>query len=80
MSCGSPGCATSIPLITSRAARQPARPFWHSAGAVLSMVRTAHERQRQRRALRQLDDRLLDDIGITREAAEREAAKPFWQA
>ena len=35
---------------------------------------------RQRRALADLDDRLLRDIGLTRRQAEREAAKPFWCA
>lgn len=37
-------------------------------------------RQRTRRALAQLDDRMLSDIGITREQALREAGKPFWMA
>jgi uncharacterized protein YjiS (DUF1127 family) len=37
------------------------------------------ERSRQRRALADLDDRLLDDVGITRSAAAREIAKPFWR-
>lgn len=37
-------------------------------------------RQRTRRALEQLDDRMLNDIGITREQALREAGKPFWMA
>ena len=36
------------------------------------------ERHRQRRALAELDDRLLKDIGITRPEADREIAKPFW--
>jgi len=34
---------------------------------------------RQRRTLAQLDSRLLDDIGVSREEAVREARKPFWQ-
>jgi uncharacterized protein YjiS (DUF1127 family) len=33
---------------------------------------------RQRRALLELDERLLKDIGITRADAEREAGRPFW--
>ena len=37
-----------------------------------------HQRQRQRQALADLDEHLLSDIGITREAAAREVAKPFW--
>ena len=36
------------------------------------------ERSRQRRALADLDDHLLKDIGITRSEAAREAAQPFW--
>lgn len=34
---------------------------------------------RQRKLLIELDDRLLADIGVTREQAEREARKPFWR-
>jgi uncharacterized protein YjiS (DUF1127 family) len=39
------------------------------------------ERRRQRDALRELagDRHLLDDLGITREQALDEAAKPFWR-
>lgn len=36
-------------------------------------------RDRERRALRQLDDRLLDDIGVTRAQANAVADKPFWR-
>jgi hypothetical protein len=36
-------------------------------------------RSRQRRALRRLDNRLLDDIGLTRQQANRETSKLFWQ-
>lgn len=36
------------------------------------------KRAEMRRHLNELDDRLLDDIGITREQAGREAEKPFW--
>jgi uncharacterized protein YjiS (DUF1127 family) len=37
------------------------------------------ERSHQRRGLAKLDDRLLDDIGITRSTAAGEIAKPFWR-
>ncbi|MEM8776656.1 MAG: DUF1127 domain-containing protein [Pseudomonadota bacterium] len=33
---------------------------------------------RQRRALARLDDRALNDIGITRQDAEKEAKRVFW--
>jgi uncharacterized protein YjiS (DUF1127 family) len=42
-------------------------------------LRRMRDRWRQRQALLALDDRLLRDIGITREQAEREACKPFWK-
>ncbi len=34
----------------------------------------------QRRALAQLDDTLLDDIGVSRRDAEAEARRPLWDA
>ena len=37
------------------------------------------ERSRQRQALAQLDDHDLKDIGMTRQQANAEAAKPFWR-
>jgi len=37
------------------------------------------EKARQRAALKNLDDRMLKDIGLTREQAMREARKPFWK-
>jgi uncharacterized protein YjiS (DUF1127 family) len=38
------------------------------------------DRGSQRRALSELDDHLLRDIGISRLQALREAGKPFWRA
>jgi uncharacterized protein YjiS (DUF1127 family) len=37
------------------------------------------ERQRQRRALLDLDDRMLNDIGKSRQETLDEASKPFWK-
>jgi uncharacterized protein YjiS (DUF1127 family) len=37
------------------------------------------ERSAQRRALAELDDDRLRDIGRTRTEAQAEAAKPFWR-
>ncbi|SEL07754.1 Uncharacterized conserved protein YjiS, DUF1127 family [Roseovarius azorensis] len=34
--------------------------------------------RRQRLTLRELDDRALADIGLTRQAALTEARRPFW--
>ncbi len=35
-------------------------------------------RASQRRALAELDQHLLDDIGVSKEAADRESRMPFW--
>ncbi len=35
-------------------------------------------RARQRNRLRQFDDRMLSDIGLSRADVHREAEKPFW--
>jgi uncharacterized protein YjiS (DUF1127 family) len=69
----------------SYSVREPVR-----AGSFVATVRTMlsnwagtieiwlHRRQ-GRRDLRELDDRLLADVGISREDAFWEARKPFWR-
>ena len=52
--------------------------FTQTLTAWVLTIRVALERHRQRRALAELDDRLLDDIGITRSRAMNEANKPLW--
>lgn len=47
---------------------------------VLHILRLWHQRHCQRNRLKDLDDFMLRDIGIDRQAAAREARKPFWQA
>jgi uncharacterized protein YjiS (DUF1127 family) len=42
-------------------------------------VGRAHARWRQRQTLLELDDHLLNDIGISRADALREARRPFWK-
>lgn len=49
---------------------------------IVSRLRIAQswiERRRQRHALAALDDRLLQDIGLTRFDVKKEYNKPFWQ-
>ena len=47
-------------------------------GGVLRSLMSQLDVARERRALARLDDRQLADIGITRNAADAEAARPFW--
>ena len=51
----------------------------HAARRAFGTVWTWMERSRQRRALADLDDRLLEDVGISRSQVSREIAKPFWR-
>ena len=39
-----------------------------------------YQRRRQRRALLELDRRMLDDIGVSAQQARQESRKPFWRA
>ena len=47
--------------------------------ALVRLISVWIERARQRRALADLDDRLLRDIGTTRREAMDECDKPFWR-
>lgn len=49
-------------------------------GGVVKLLGTWSGRMRERAALAALDDRVLEDIGLTRKQVETEAAKPFWRA
>ena len=52
---------------------------WARLAGAARVVRFWLARSRQRRALATLDDHLLRDIGLTRDAARRECAQPFWK-
>jgi uncharacterized protein YjiS (DUF1127 family) len=58
-------------------ARHPARFLRLVSGAAKSVLRWL-ERRRQLRALCDLDDYLLRDIGLSREDVERACSAPFW--
>lgn len=49
-----------------------------SAWALAGLLRELLTRQQTRKALRKLDSQQLTDVGISREQAIAEAAKPFW--
>jgi uncharacterized protein YjiS (DUF1127 family) len=48
-------------------------------GRLRATLAVWRERVRQRQALHDLDDRLLKDIGLTRDQVEAEWDKPFWR-
>ena len=64
------------PAAAEKTARSPA---WLASRVVLGWLRRAYARYLQRRALAELDDRLLADIGVTRAEARRESAIPLWR-
>ena len=83
MSCGSKTCSSfDIP----RHREVVALGSW-LVRALCAMIDRSRQRQlwfelekaRQRGLLKDLDDRMLKDLGITREQADREARKPFWR-
>ncbi|MDA7427461.1 DUF1127 domain-containing protein [Primorskyibacter aestuariivivens] len=47
---------------------------------ILGMLVNRMALYRQRKALLRLDDHLLEDLGITRDEARREAHRPVWDA
>lgn len=62
----------------SRRRSEKRAAVWSPLQALWCHVRIWRARVRQRKALANLDDRLLYDVGISREQAVREVAKPFW--
>lgn len=71
-------CKSSLANVATYRA-ETERSEWLSAlfGLVETMAAWS-ARRRQRQALSELDDHILKDIGLTREQAQREAARPFW--
>ncbi|MGR3758678.1 DUF1127 domain-containing protein [Roseobacteraceae bacterium NS-SX3] len=54
----------------------PAKPRRSLRSAIAARIAL----MRQRRALGRLDSRALEDIGLSRADAEREARRPVWDA
>lgn len=50
-----------------------------AAAALIERILTWHDRAAQRRALAELNDHGLKDIGLSRADAARETMKRFWQ-
>ena len=78
MSCSSASCTsaddieTALPSFPDRGWSWQV-PLWWLAG-----MASGFERPHQRRQLLELDDRLLADIGISRQHAVEEALKSSW--
>lgn len=60
--------------------RTPANPRSGLFVRILRLIVYGGALARQRRALNRLDALRLADIGVTGEAARREAARPVWDA
>jgi uncharacterized protein YjiS (DUF1127 family) len=86
MSCGSTTCNSTNfrrDLNPARRAPWPRRILLWLA-AVIDESRRQQvwfelEKARQRGLLKNLEEWQLEDLGLTREQAEREARKPFWK-
>ncbi len=63
--------------MTSLSVRGHTRPRPRS---VINRIKRLYSLWRQRRALGQLDDAALDDIGLSRQQAAAEARRPVWDA
>lgn len=55
------------------------RPALQLARGMVTLFDAWLERRRQRRALLELSDHMLKDIGVSRSDAVQEGMKPFWQ-
>ncbi len=62
---------TSLAHVVGHVAAAPA--------LAVSALLTWQDRLRERATLRELDERALHDIGLSRADIEREAQKPFWR-
>ena len=65
----------SLPTITATDAPSARNPF----SRLVQLLVLWDSRRRQRQDLADLDDRMLADIGISREEARRETNQPFWR-
>jgi uncharacterized protein YjiS (DUF1127 family) len=63
----------------SEFATTPIRLPLDALSRALAFLFRGYDRHLQRLDLSQLTDEQLDDIGLSRREATREAAKPFWR-
>lgn len=80
MSCGSTSCNSTETFVLRAASFDKTDGLWlHPLVQWIGALGAMYSRRCQRQALSQLDDDQLADIGLSRQQAEREARKPFWQ-
>src|SRR5262245_2555661 len=77
MSCGVTSCSSFPDTFRPSDRRAERLGIWPLG--IAATARRALERRRQRKALLELDDRLLRDIGVNRDQALEEGRKPFWR-
>lgn len=73
-----------IPAAQGRRRAAAAAPLgrssgWRAALRLCACLADWHGRWRERQALQALDDRLLRDLGLTRQDVQRETEKAFWR-
>jgi uncharacterized protein YjiS (DUF1127 family) len=78
MSCGSTNCTSTSYSETAPPPFPSLKWPWKNLPAWLVRTALECERRHQRRQLLELDDRLLADIGISRQQAVEEALKSSW--
>ena len=83
-----PNCMDTISWRTTGTEYVPSWRQWLETGfrkavrdllELLEMVAVWSQRSRERRQLMTLDDRMLQDIGVSRSDAWREFEKPVWR-
>lgn len=72
-----PSLHTAKLALLNDQARLP--PVAHILIAMAIMVTKWDQHRRTRKALNGLEPHLLEDVGLTRDAAYSEASKPFWK-
>jgi uncharacterized protein YjiS (DUF1127 family) len=80
MSCGSTTNLTTESYVPrSEFFGKPNRLWLNPLAQWIAAANQMYSRRCQRRALLELDDDRLADIGVSRQQAEQEARKLFWQ-